>query len=280
VQRDQREDDVAIKTESVNYGDESGYLALPERAALPLPAVVVIQEIWGLNEHIEDVARRVAAAGYAALAPDLYAVKGVRHPALMRERVAKVIEFTRTLPPGAFGDPAARDAALAKLPETDRGPVGETLNQLFVSMRDRMPAMASSLRKAVRYLRHERPETREQKVGCVGFCMGGGLSALLACEEPEVSAAVVYYGNAPAAEKLAGISGPVLAFYGEKDQRVNAGIPGFEEGMRKLGKSYEHHVYPGASHAFFNDDAGSYEVRAARDSFARMLDFFSKNLTG
>lgn len=271
---------MAIRTESVRYGDGSGYLALPERAAFPLPGVVVIQEIWGLNEHIEDVTRRIAAAGYAALAPDLFVVNGERPAALGRERVASAVAFTRTLPPGAFGDPAARDAGLAQLPEEKRRPVGETLNQLFAAMRDRMPAMLSALRGAVGYLRHERPETRGQKVGCVGFCMGGGLSALLACEEPEVSAAVVYYGTTPAAEKLGGIAGPVLAFYGEKDQRVNAGIPGFEEGMRKLGKSYEHHVYPGAAHSFFNDDAASYDVRAARDSFARMLTFFAKNLTG
>jgi len=271
---------MAIRTESVRYGDGSGYLAFPERAALPVPGVVVIQEIWGLNDHIEDVTRRIAAAGYAALAPDLFAVKGERPAALGRERVVSAVAFTRTLPPGAFGDPAARDAALAQLPEEKRRPIGETLNQLFAAMRDRMPAMLSALRSAVGYLRNERPETRGQKVGCVGFCMGGGLSALLACEEPEVSAAVVYYGTTPAPEKLGGIAGPVLAFYGEKDQRVNAGIPGFEEGMRKLGKSYEHHVYPGAAHSFFNDDALSYDVHAARDSFARMLTFFAKNLTG
>jgi carboxymethylenebutenolidase len=245
-----------------------------------LPGVVVIQEIGGLNEHMEDVTRRIAAAGYVALAPDLYAVKGERPAALGRERVAAAMAAMRTFPPGAFGDPAARDAGLAQLPEAERRPVGETLGQLFVGFRDRMPAMLSALRDAVRYLRHERPETREQKVGCVGFCMGGGLSALLACEEPELSAAVVYYGGAPAAEKLGGIAGPVLAFYGEKGARVNAGIPAFEEGMRNLGKSYEHHIYPGAAHAFFNDDGGSYDVRAARDSFARMLTFFSKNLTG
>jgi carboxymethylenebutenolidase len=108
--------------------------------------------------------------------------------------------------------------------------------------------------------------------------MGGGLSALLACEEPELSAAVVYYGTSPSAEEVAGIACPVLAFYGEKDARVNAGIPGFEEAMRKGGKSFEHHVYPGAAHAFFNDDGASYEVRAARDSFARMMMFFARLL--
>jgi carboxymethylenebutenolidase len=110
--------------------------------------------------------------------------------------------------------------------------------------------------------------------------MGGGLSALLACEEPELAAAAVFYGSAPPAERVAKISCPVIAFYGEKDQRINAGIAAFQEAMRKSGKSFEHHVYPGASHAFFNDSRPSYDVRASRDSFARLLDFFLKNLGG
>ena len=61
---------------------------------------------------------------------------------------------------------------------------------------------------------------------------------------------------------------------------MNAGIPGFEEAMRKEGKSFEHHMYPGAAHGFFNDDGPGYNVRAARDSFARLLAFFVKTLTG
>ena len=271
---------MSIKTERVKYGDETGWLALPARAAAPLPAVVVIQEIMGLNAHIEDVARRVAAAGYAALAPDLYAAGGGRPPALERGRIDTAMAFMASLPPGSFGDPAARDAGLARLPESERRPVGETLNQLFAGMRDRMPVILASLRRAVGYLRRERPETRGSKVGCVGFCMGGGLSALLACEEPDLSAAVVYYGMTPPAEKLATVPCPVLAFYGEKDVRVNAGIPAFQDGMRKQGKPYEHHVYPGAMHAFFNDDGPGYDVNAARDSFWRMLSFFALHLSG
>ena len=136
------------------------------------------------------------------------------------------------------------------------------------------------LRLAFHYLREERAETRGQKTACVGFCMGGGLSALLACEEPELSGAAVFYGMAPPAERIATIACPVIAFYGAKDQRVNAGIPAFQEEMRTAGKSFEYHIYEGAGHAFFNDDAASYEVKAARDSYARLLAFFSKMLSG
>lgn len=271
---------MAIRAEVVRCGDCSGYLAMPERAALPLPAVIVIQEITGVAEHMEDVTRRIAAAGYVAVAPDLYAVKGQRPAPLGRERMLKAMAFMRTLPPGAaFGDPAARDAALARLPEGERRPVGDTLSAMAAQF-SKMPDMMFCLRSAVHYLRHERPETRQQKIGCVGFCMGGGLSALLACEEPELSAAVVYYGASPSAEKVAGVSCPVLGFYGEKDTRVTSGVPAFEEAMRKAGKSFEHHIYPGAMHAFFNDDGGAYDVRAVRDSFPRMLAFFQKHLTG
>jgi carboxymethylenebutenolidase len=135
------------------------------------------------------------------------------------------------------------------------------------------------LREAVRYLRSERPETKDQPVACVGFCMGGGLSALLACEEPELSGAAVFYGTTPPPEKVALVNCPIYAFYGSADARVNAGIPAFEQGMKEVGKPFEYHLYDGAGHSFFNDTRGSYNVNAARDSFARALSFFSQILT-
>ena len=272
---------MAIRVEWISYGDEVGYLALPELAETPLPAVVVIQEIMGVNEHIEDVTRRVAAAGYVALAPDLFSIRGERPPALSRGRVSAAMAFTRRLPPAAMADAALRESELAKLPEAERKQIGESLGQIWGSTSpERMAAMIAKLRHAVDYLRAERPESAGQPVGCVGFCMGGGLSALLACEEPQLSACALYYGNAPSAEKIAGIPCPVIAFYGEKDQRVNAGIPGFEEAMRRGGKSFEYQIYADAFHAFFNDDGPRYNVKAARDSFARLLMFFAKNLAG
>ena len=270
---------MAIKTEWIGYGNRSGYFALPEHAATPLPAVIVIQEIWGVNDHIEDVTRRIAAAGYAALAPDLFSENGQRPATLTRERVAEIMAFMSRIPPAAWGDQALREAELQKLPATERGRIAETYGSLFGMSPEKRESFAAPLREAVRYLRRERPETREQPVACVGFCMGGGLSALLACEEPELSGAAVFYGATPAPEKMAQIKCPVIAFYGANDGRVNAGIPAFEEGMKKIGKPYEHHVYQGTGHAFFNDSRGSYDVKAARDSFARLLAFFSRVLT-
>lgn len=268
---------MAIEGEWIEYGDQIGYFAVPKRAAKPLPGVIVIQEVYGVNDNIEDVTRRIAAAGYAALAPDIYATNGRRPEALRRERADEAFAFMATMPPASRFDPAVREAAMAALPEDKRSRIDESFKKIF-SMINFMPSYIAPLRKAVAHLASERPETRGGKIGCVGFCMGGGLSALLACEEPEISAAAVYYGNAPAPEKIAGIRCPVIAFCGERDQRINAGIPAFEGAMKEAGKSLEYHVYEGANHSFFNDDGPAYDVKASRDSFARLLGFFAKNL--
>jgi carboxymethylenebutenolidase len=271
---------MGIRGEWINYGEGSGYFAKPERATPPLPGVLVIQEIGGVNGQIEDVTRRIAAAGYAALAPDLYAVEGKRPEALTRERIAEAFGFGAKLPPGTMFDPVTREAELAKLGEAERQRIGKTFGQMFsFTAPEKRGSLMGPLVRAYRHLREERVETRGQKIACVGFCMGGGLSALLACEEPELSAAAVFYDTTPPAEKMAAIACPVLAFYGARDQRVNAGIPGFQDAMRAAGKPFEHYIYEGAGHAFFNDDAASYDVKAARDSYARLLAFFSKMLS-
>ena len=250
---------MSTTTEWVRYGDQLGYLAHPERAAPPLPAVLVIQEIWGVDAHIQDVTRRFAAAGYAALAPDLYAEHGQRPDELTPERIAELQAFMTGLPPAAWQDPQARDAEVAKLPEAKQSAIRATHTTL--------------------YLRHEHDATRGQRVGCVGFCMGGGLSALLACNDPELSAAAVFYGSAPPLGEVARIQCPVLGLYGGLDERINAGIPALEAAMKQAGKSFEAHVYPGAMHSFFNDTRASYHVGAARDAFARTLELFRRTLS-
>jgi carboxymethylenebutenolidase len=269
---------MSIKGSWMHYGDQRGYFAYPENALEPLPSIIVIQEIWGVNEHIEDVSRRLAAAGYAVLAPDLFAVDGERPGALSPERINNAMKFIRRLPPGTWKDPALRGMELTRLAEPERSEIEETCDRLLAGL-NRLPEYVPQLRKAVRHLREEQPKTKNRKVACVGFCMGGGLSALLACEESELSGAAVFYGSTPPAEKIPSIKCPVIGFYGADDQRINAGIPAFEEGLRALGKTYERSVYEGANHAFFNDDSQSYNVDAVRDSFVRLLTFFYKTLS-
>lgn len=102
----------SLTKEWVRYGDRQqylGYLTYPTRAALPLPAVLVIQEAWGVDRFIESVSHRLALSGYVAFAPDLYAVEGERPALLTRERVAELQGFVNELPHGVWQDQPKRE---------------------------------------------------------------------------------------------------------------------------------------------------------------------------
>jgi carboxymethylenebutenolidase len=269
-----------LHEESIRYGEGaafSGFLAYLSRAALPIPAVVVIQEAWGVDEHVEDVTRRFALAGYAALAPDVYARGGTRPEALSRARMAELKAFINELKPGEMMDPAKREAAIATKPEPLQGRLRESF-QAMAGMIGDGEANLLPLLAATKHLREELVATRGQRIASVGFCMGGGLSALLATADPSLAGAVIFYGMAPRDELVPKIACPILGLYGSLDQRVNPGLPAFAQSMKAHGKSFEHHVYEGAQHAFFNDTRPSYDVRAARDAFARTLSFFRERL--
>jgi carboxymethylenebutenolidase len=243
----------------------------------PLPGIIVIQEAWGVDDHIMDVADRLAAAGYHAVAPDLYARGGERKPALAAPRVAKAKQFMDGLPPAAIPqlmDPSKRGELFAALPAAERGPVAETLGSLFP-----LPALDSFLDLLLAVGRHLRQgPCQGRKVGSVGFCMGGGVSALLATADPELAAAVICYGPSPPAERAAAIRCPVLGLYAGEDPRINPGIAPFAEAMRAAGKRFESVSYAGARHAFFNDTRPAYHVDAARDGWARILGWFAREL--
>jgi carboxymethylenebutenolidase len=197
VVREQEGETMSLEGAWIRHGEGSGYFAKPAKAT-GLPGVLVIQEIAGVNAHIEDVTRRVAAAGYAALAPDLYVVDGRRPEALTADRIAEAFGFAAALQPGTMLDPASREAALAKLGAADSLRIKDTFGEMFAfAAPGRAESLMGPLSRAFRHLHEERAETRGRKIACVGFCMGGGLSARLACDEPEVSGAAIFYGMAP-----------------------------------------------------------------------------------
>ena len=244
--------------------------ARPAAATGPLPGVLLVQEIWGVDEHIEDLVGRVATAGYDALAPDLYALGG-RPAALQPARTADAKAFLNTLPVGTWWDREARQKALAGLPPDEGAAVGETLGALFAP-RDR-DALVALLHDACVALRDD--PACDGRVAAVGWCMGGALAARLAADEPALTGAAIFYGEATPAALIPRVACPVIGFYGGDDPRISGAVPAFAEAMRAAGKRFEPHVYDGAPHAFFNDTRPSYRSGASRDAWARLLGFFA-----
>ncbi|HUR67475.1 MAG TPA: dienelactone hydrolase family protein [Chitinophagaceae bacterium] len=119
----------------------------------------------------------------------------------------------------------------------------------------------------------------KDKFGCVGFCWGGGMANSLAVNVPALKAAVAFYGRQPAAEDVAKIKGAVQLHYGGLDERVNAGIPAYEEALKKSKVPYELYIYEGVQHAFHNDTAPTrYNEAAAKLAWQRTTDFWNKYL--
>jgi carboxymethylenebutenolidase len=117
------------------------------------------------------------------------------------------------------------------------------------------------------------------KAGCVGFCWGGAMSNSLAVNVPDLKAAVPFYGRQATVEDVPKIAAALQLHYGGLDERVNAGIPAFEEALKKNGKTYELYIYDGAQHAFHNDTAPTrYNEAAAKLAWSRTLEFFKKYL--
>jgi carboxymethylenebutenolidase len=113
--------------------------------------------------------------------------------------------------------------------------------------------------------------------GCVGFCWGGGMSNQLAVNVPSLKAAVAFYGAQPRAEDVPKIKAAVQLHYGGLDERINAGIPAYEEALKKNNITYELYVYEGANHAFHNDTSPTrYNEAAAKLAWKRSMEFFHK----
>ncbi|MDH5348701.1 MAG: dienelactone hydrolase family protein, partial [Nitrospira sp.] len=146
----------AVRETTVQY--QSGKVAMKAFVAAPQttekrPTIIIVQEWWGLTDHMKDIARRYAAEGYVAIAPDLY-------------------------------------SRLGHALTTDAGEAGKLMNTL------KQEDGLADLNATVAYLKSV-PEVDATKIGVTGFCMGGSYALMLPCVNPEIKAAVPFYGQVP-----------------------------------------------------------------------------------
>ena len=218
------------------------------------------------------MAARFASRGYVAAAPNLFG--GELGRLLTPANIALAMQAFAQAPPDLRRDPA-RIAAFAASQPPERRPVLEAFGR--VSSPPVQAGFALDLLAVTRYLR-TRPEVGAAKVGSVGFCFGGAMSARLATVDPELAAAVIFYGQNPPFDAIPGIRAAVLGLYGEQDPGITSTVPQFAEAMHRAGKNFSYHVYPGAKHAFFNDTRPNYQRESALDAWERVLRHFATYL--
>ncbi len=224
------------------------YYAQPDGDG-PFPGVVVIQEIFGVNEHIRDVTRRFADAGYAAIAPAIY----------------------QRLAPGFEVGYSPEDVRIGR----------EYKNQTQAD------ELLGDIQAAIDYL-HARPEVKTSGVGCIGFCFGGHV-AYLAATLPDITATASFYGagiatltpggGPPTVTRTAEIKGTLHAFFGEDDASIPAEqVAQIEAELQKHDIPHAIHRYSGAGHGFFCDRRDAYRPEAAADAWQRVLKLFGSCL--
>ena len=218
-----------IRLRSADGFELGAWEALPQ--GKPKAGLVVIQEIFGVNSHIREVAEGYARSGYAALAPQLF------------DRVQADVEL------GYEADDMARgiEIALQKL---------------------QMPNTLADLQAAVDCA------ATHGRVGVVGYCFGGLLAWLSACELKGVAAAASYYGGGVAGTAERTPNCPVIMHFGELDAHIPLSDV---DKIRAAQPAVPVHVYP-ADHGFNCDHRSSFDAESAALARRRTLDFLQEQL--
>ena len=243
-----------ITTEQVEIsleggGAMGGYMARPSEGKRH-PAVLVFMEIFGINSHIREVVERVAKEGYVALAPDFF------------HRTGPGVEYDY--------DDEGMAKGMAMMSDLDAD------------------QMVSDSKAALEYLR-DRAFVDGEKLGCIGFCIGGHMTYLTACETDVKAAASFYGGGIAAPEGMGGkastlsrtgqIQGKILCLFGEQDGYIPSDqVDAIQAALNEAGTDHEVVVYPGADHGFFCDRRASYQKEAASDAWERVKSLFADKL--
>jgi carboxymethylenebutenolidase len=232
--------DISVPTAD---GSIPAYCAAPAEGSNH-PVVIVVQEIFGVHEHIRDVVRRFARLGYLAIAPDLFVRQG--DVALLTS-----VDDIRRI--------------------TSRVPDAQVLADLDASLQW---ATAHGGDK--------------ERVAITGFCWGGRITWLYAAHQPQLRAAVAWYGrlqgepNALQPRFPMDVAGdlkvPVLGLYGGQDAGISVdSVQKFIFTLHEANSASTVHVYGEAPHAFFADYRPSYRKVAAEDGWQRTLQWFRQH---
>ncbi len=256
----------------------SGAAAIMAQAGMPPAEAAALERLTKSPRHCEWVA--IDAGGDRFDAWVVYPERGDKAPVvLVIHEIFGLTDWVR-----AVADQFAAEGFIAMAPDflSGKGPDGKGSSSLTPEAARQLnsalqPEEVVRRLNAVAAYATKLPAATGQ-FGVVGYCWGGGMSFLYATEQPNLRAAVVFYGVSPATEALARIRAPVLGLYGGDDARVDATIPPAQEEMKRLGKRYEAELYDGAGHAFLRQQDGrsGANLRAAQKAWPRAVQFLKQ----
>jgi len=217
-----------------------GFVSFPDHAG-PFPAIIVLQEAFGVNHHIKKITVRLAEEGYLAFAPEL---------------------FHRTASPGFEGDYNNFESVKPHMQGLS------------------LEGQSADLHATYEWIAGQ-SYVAKGKLASIGFCMGGRVSFLANAILPVACGVSYYGGNMPSViDKVDSIHGPHLFFWGGMDKHITAEqIDLTVSAMQKAGKPYVNVVFSYADHAFNCDERANYHPRAAAEAWAMTLAFLKNNLS-